>query len=168
MEKGREKELWPVHTCLAMAIGRDTSAIAQKIRKSVSLVTKWKEPPVSKENPEYSGFTSPLHKIVELIDTITDIDPERAQIIIVWLNLRFGYLPPAKALDNVENDMDIARSLMQLQVKIGDATASISSILDDGIVQEHEVAESISKGMEYMRAFLEVVEKYKKRISHHE
>lgn len=151
---------WESYEALEEVIRRNADAVATALHCSPDLVRKWKEQPRTAEAFTQSGARNPLDRLEILMETITKIDgsPARADLIILYLCQKRGYLPPIRKPEKFPVLADAVRSFMAWQKESSESVVDIASVLVDGRVTRSELKKCTKEAMEGVQALLQLLE----------
>lgn len=146
MEKCKALQQYLSFEVLSHTIGHDTVRVANALNLSEGYVRKFKQPPPTEDNPDYSGERNPLDRLEIIIQSVELIDESRAYKPIVWLCARFGFLPPVKApsVEIVEpEEGDIVKSLLTWNREFGETSAIVEKVFMKGSEERKELCKEI-------------------------
>ena len=123
---------------LDKAIGRNTKLVAKALGIGPRTLRAWKERPETDADPDQSGIRNILDRFVIITETLEQIDPARAYLMLEWLAAKFGFMPLVKMPDLKTTDADLTKALLKWTGEIGESAQEISKTLEDGEVTKKE------------------------------
>lgn len=164
-EEGKGRQSMETHSALNRCIGKNSVAVAKRLRRSVQLIYKWQEPATDFSE---SGTHNPLDTIEEIIE-ISMREGQKSDDALApvhYLAQRFGLICLPNGLK--KSDDLTSKQLVKMIKEFADLAQAASDALGDNKISINEARVIDQEGWEAVRAitaFLYKVEESTKKTS---